>query len=103
MRNICRKEKITFNNQEIRMLSQAVIEYTEIMSQGEETADYTQYMLHNGLGSAMRKLLKRKNGEHVYSAYPFRGKDYVYPDFNEWVKKYREEHIEDYSEEDDEE
>ena len=55
-------------------------------------------MLHNGLGSAMRKLLKGRNGERVYSAYPFRGKDYVYPDFDEWVKKYREEHREDYKE-----
>ena len=76
------------NNQETYMVLTALMEYRDIMESGEETIEYTEYMLENGLGSAMRKLSKGRNGEQVFSKYPFHRDSYTYPTFEEWkIKK----------------
>lgn len=78
------ENKIKFNNQELTMLTSVVMEYVDLMLEGEETHDYTLYMLNNGLGSAMRKLTKRRKGNCLFEKYPFHRESYHYPSFEDW-------------------
>ncbi len=57
--------------------------YIEIMGQGDDTHDYTLYELETGLGSALRKISKGRNGETVYGKYKTVTK---YPTFEVWKK-----------------
>lgn len=72
------------NNQETDMVLAALLEYIDLMEQGEDTVEYTSYMLENGLGSAIRKLSKGRNGEKVFSKYHSHRESYIYPSFEEW-------------------
>ena len=72
------------NNQETKMVLSALQEYIDLMGDGEETVEYTNYMLENGLGSAIRKLSKGRNGEKVFAKYPSHRESYIYPSFEEW-------------------
>lgn len=72
-----------FNNQETTMVLHALIEYIEIMESGEETNEYTHYMVENGLGSAVKKLSKGK----AFSKYPSHRESFIYPTFEEWKIK----------------
>lgn len=66
------------------MLIQVVHEYVEMMEQGEETFEYTNYMLENGLGSAMGKLMKGRIGSRYYAKYPCHRESFNYPSFEDW-------------------
>lgn len=68
------------------MLLAACGEYIEMMEQGEDTADYTKYMVSNGLGSAIRELGKDRNIGKVYRRYTKHREGYNYPTFEEWKK-----------------
>ena len=74
---------VSLTDVEVERLLDACHQYIEIMEQGEDTHDYTLYELENGLGSAMRKISKGRNGEHVYSKYKTVTKC---PTFEEWKK-----------------
>lgn len=90
------------NNQEITMILAALLEYIDIMEQGEQTVEYTNYMLENGLGSAIRKLSKGRNGENVFSKYPYHREAYKYPSFEEWKAERKKKGITTFADEDDE-
>lgn len=75
---------ITLNEREIKMITQTVIQYIDILREGEETFEHAEYMLETGLGSAMKKLCKGKNGEMIYSKYVSHKGNYKYPTFEEW-------------------
>ena len=72
---------------EVERLLDACHAYIEIMGEGEDTHDYTEYEIENGLGSALRKISKGRNGEYVYGKYKTVSKC---PTFEEW-KKLRQE------------
>lgn len=84
------------------MILHALIEYIEITEDGEETVEYTNYMLENGLGSAIRKLSKGRNGENVFSKYPYHREAYKYPSFEEWKAERKKKEITTFVDEDDE-
>lgn len=90
------------NNQETNMVLSALLEYREIMEQGEETIEYTNYMLENGLGSAIKKLSKGRNGENVFAKYPCHRESYTYPSFEEWKAARKKKGITTFDDEDDE-
>ena len=90
------------NNQEITMILAALLEYIDIMEQAEQTVEYTNYMLENGLGSAIRKLSKGRNGENVFSKYPYHREAYKYPSFEEWKAERKKKGITTFADEDDE-
>ena len=90
------------NNQETNMVLTALLEYIDIMEQGEQTAEYTYYMVENGLGSAIRKLSKGRNGEAVFAKYPSHRESYNYPSFEEWKAARKKKGITTFDVEDDE-
>lgn len=90
------------NNQETTMILAALLEYIDIMEQGERTVEYTNFMLENGLGSAIRKLSKGRNGENVFSKYPYHRESYKYPSFEEWKAEQKKKGITTFAVEDDE-
>ena len=73
------------NHQETRMVIQALREYVDIMGEGEDTSEYTNYMMENGLGSAMRKIAKGLNWETPYKKYTCHRESHNYPTFEEWT------------------
>ena len=75
---------ITLNEREISMVGNAVSQFIDITTSGEDTIEYTKYMLDTGLGSAMKKLYKGKYGEAVYEKYVSHRGNYKYPSFEEW-------------------
>lgn len=78
--------KINLTNREISMLATVVMEYVEMLSD-TDSENYTKYMLENGLGSAMKKILKNKNGYEVYKKYASHRESFNYPTYEEWKKK----------------
>lgn len=72
---------ISLTDIEIRRVLDACVGYMEIMSQGEDTHEYTIYEIETGLGSALRKISKGKNGQRVYAEYKTVTKC---PTFDEW-------------------
>ena len=72
---------ISLTKREIELVLSACGQYIEIMSQGEDTHEYTNYEIETGLGSALRKLSKGRYGERVYRKYKTVTK---YPIFDEW-------------------
>lgn len=72
---------ITLTDREIELVLSACGQYIELMEQGEDTHEYTQYEIETGLGSALRKLSKGRNGQRVYAKYKTVTK---YPTFDEW-------------------
>ena len=72
---------ISLTDIEIQRVLDACIAYVEIMGQGEDTHDYTIYELETGLGSALRKMGKGRNGQHVFAKYKTVSQC---PTFDEW-------------------
>jgi hypothetical protein len=60
---------ISLTDIEIQRVLDACREYMEIMGQGEDTHEYTLYQIETGLGSALRKISKGRNGQRVYAEY----------------------------------
>lgn len=75
---------VSLTDREIEVLLAVCTEYIEIMGEAEDTHDYTEYMVDTGLGSAMRKISKYRNGSWDYSKYKTVRR---YPEFDEWVGK----------------
>lgn len=73
---------VSLTDREIEMLLAVCTEYIEVMSEAKDTHDYTEYMIETGLGSAMRKISKHRNGSLVYSKYKTVRS---YPEFEEWL------------------
>lgn len=72
---------ISLTDREIELVLSACCQYIELMGEGDDTHDYTVYEMETGLGSALRKLSKRRKGERVYASYKTVTK---YPTFDEW-------------------
>lgn len=72
---------ISLTNIETQRVLDACIGYIEMMGEGEDTHDCTDYMLETGLGSALRKISKGRNRERLYAKYKTVTK---YPTFDEW-------------------
>jgi len=72
---------ISLTEREIELIVSACHQYIEIMGEGEDTHEYTNYELETGLGSALRKLCKGRKGERVYAKYKTVTK---YPTFEDW-------------------
>ena len=72
---------ITLTDREIELVLSACGQYIELMEEGEDTHDYTVYEMETGLGSALRKLSKGRNGQRVYAKYKTVSKC---PTFDEW-------------------
>ena len=60
---------ISLTDIEIQRVLDACGQYIELMSEGEDTHEYTIYEIETGLGSALRKLSKGRNGQRVYAEY----------------------------------
>ena len=61
---------VYLTEKEIKALIDASTEWCEIMSSGDkESGDCVEERLNNGLGSALRKLYKGRNGEKAYKDY----------------------------------
>lgn len=61
--------RIYFTNQEIEKLIDYAGEAIGILGEAEGTAEQTERDMKDGLGSAMRKLYKGRNGERIYAEY----------------------------------
>lgn len=72
---------ISLTDIEIRRVLSACGQYIELMSQGEDTYEYTAYEIETGLGSALRKISKGRYGQCIYTEYKTVTK---YPTFDEW-------------------
>lgn len=90
------------NNQETTMVLTALLEYIDVFENAESTAEYTYYMVENGLGSAIRKLSKGRNGEAVFAKYPSHRESYTYPSFEEWKAARKKKGITTFDDENDE-
>ena len=72
---------ISLTDIEAKRIFDACSEYTDMMGQGEDTCEYTAYLLENGLGSALRKISKGSNAQRVYGKYKTVRQC---PTFDEW-------------------
>lgn len=54
---------IYFTNQEMLQILAYIEEAVDILGEGENTWEQTEKDMKNGLGSALRKLYKGRNGE----------------------------------------
>lgn len=60
---------IYFTEQEILQMLSYINEAMDILGTGEECVPRVESDLENGLGSALRKLYKGKEGEAIYKEY----------------------------------
>lgn len=60
---------IYFTDQEINQVLTYLDEAIDILSEGEDTGKQIDKDIENGLGSALRKLYKGRNGEKFYEKY----------------------------------
>lgn len=72
---------ISLTDIEIRRVIEACNQYIEIMEDSEDMREYTLYELETGLGSALRKIYKGRNGQYVYAKYKTVSQC---PTFEEW-------------------
>ena len=72
---------ISLTDREVEKVLDACNSYIDLMEQGEDTHEYTIYELETGLGSALRKISKGRNGQRVYVEYKTVTN---YPTFEEW-------------------
>lgn len=72
---------ISLTDIEVKRVLDACSGYMEIMGAGEDTHEYTLYEIETGLGSALRKISKGRNGQSVYGKYKTVRKC---PTFDEW-------------------
>jgi len=75
---------VSLTDVEVERILDACNGYIEIMGGGEDTHEYTIYELETGLGSALRKLCKGRNGYRAYARYKTVSKC---PTFDEWRAK----------------
>lgn len=78
---------VSLTDVEVKRIMDACIGYIEMLSIGEDTLDYTLYEIETGLGSALRKISKGRNGQYLYAKYKTVTKC---PTFEEW-KRLRQE------------
>lgn len=72
---------ISLTDIEIQRVLSACDQYIDLMYEGEDTHEYTAYEMETGLGSALRKLNKGRNGRHIYEKYKTVNQC---PTFEEW-------------------
>lgn len=75
---------VSLTDTEVKRILDACSGYIEIMGEGEDTHEYTIYEIETGLGSALRKICKGRNGQSVYAKYKTVSKC---PTFDEWRAK----------------
>ena len=75
---------ISLTDVEVKRVLDACGGYIEIMGEGEDTHEYTIYEIETGLGSALRKICKGRNGQSIYAKYKTVSKC---PTFDEWRAK----------------
>lgn len=61
--------QIYLTEKERMAVIESCTEWCEIMETGEETYELTKEKMDNGLGSALRKLYRGRNGESTYMKY----------------------------------
>lgn len=64
-----RGRTIYFTDNEILALAATCLEWESMMSEGEETAALVDDRLDEGLGSALKKLYKGREGQKAYLDY----------------------------------
>lgn len=64
-----RGKSIYLTNNEILALTATCSEWESMMSEGEETAHLVDERLDEGLGSALKKLYKGREGQKIYNTY----------------------------------
>lgn len=64
-----RGKSIYLTNNEILALTATCSEWESIMNEGEETAHLVDERLDEGLGSALKKLYKGREGQKIYENY----------------------------------
>lgn len=64
-----RGKAIYLTNNEILALTATCSEWESIMNEGEETAHLVDERLDEGLGSAMKKLYRGREGQKIYNTY----------------------------------
>ena len=64
-----RGRSIYFTETEIDMILKYMGEAVGILGETEDTCEMTEEDMENGLGSALRKLYKGRNGERIYAKY----------------------------------
>ena len=74
---------ISLTEREIDLVLDACGQYLEILGEGEDTCEYTEYTVETGLGSALRKIGKGREIASIYSQYKTVRN---YPSFEEWKK-----------------
>lgn len=62
-------KRIYLTDKEILALVHTCGEWSEIMSEGEDTFECVEDRLKDGLGSALKKLYKGRNGYNTYKDY----------------------------------
>lgn len=60
---------IYFTDKELEMIMNYINQAIEILGEGIETVASVDEDMENGLGSALRKLYKGRNGETIYAKY----------------------------------
>lgn len=60
---------IYFTEKELSMVREYIEQATEMLSDGKITCEQVDIDMENGLGSALRKLYKGRNGEVLYQKY----------------------------------
>lgn len=63
---------IKLTEEEIKALIDTCSEWIEMMSEGEDSFEFVDKRLDEGLGTALRKLYKGRNGEKIYKHYKFK-------------------------------
>lgn len=81
--------KVNLTEREITMLLKVIGESIVVHGEAEDTHEYTEYMLDTGLGSALKKLYKGRNGYKVYKDYVCHREGYTYPTFEQWKSNYK--------------
>ena len=65
-----RGRNIYLTEREQQALIDSSVEWCSMMGDGdEESCNHVEERLNNGLGSALRKLYKGRNGERIYKDY----------------------------------
>lgn len=82
--------RYNLSEREVQLLLQSVSEYIELMGEAEDTHDYTEYMINNGLGSAIKELGKGRKVGSAYKKYTKHREGYNYPTFEEWLSRKKE-------------
>ena len=79
--------RYNLTTQEVSMLLDACTEYIEVFGEAEGTQKYVEYMLDNGLGSAIGKLGKGRRIGDIYAIkYPRHRENYRHPTYEEYCE-----------------